>query len=63
MADFFSSVGLSFVIAFVAWIILESRRSSKFEYKPKSSNKSFYNSSGDFVGIKGTHNMQGERMK
>ena len=63
MADFLSTVGTIFLITFVAWIVLESNRSSKFEYKPKSSNKSFYDNSGNFVGVNGTHNMKGERMK
>jgi hypothetical protein len=54
--------GIGCLSGFVTMIVLK-HKSMSTNYDTKSSNKPYYNSSGDFVGrATGTHNLNGKKL-
>jgi hypothetical protein len=57
---------LNIVIGIVLWVVFRSifpKSSSTYRGTNKSSDKPFYDSKGDFVGINGTHSMNGTKLR
>jgi len=66
MGDFFSAVFNIIVIGLFLWLFFKGSNKKKLDYNnysSKSSDKAFYDSNNNYVGINGTHTMNGKKIK